>query len=633
MFHRLALAATVLLAVLIADRSPAQEPPGLADAVASGDLPPVQARLPEKPRQDVPQRDGWVEGRYGGSIKTLTRTGRDPRDLVLLGYARLMTWEPDAEGRYRLVPDILEKVDVEAGRVFTLHLRPGHRWSDGAPFTTEDFRFWWEDIADYQVLSPSGPPPALLADGHAPKVEVLDPLRIRYTWTVANSAFLPALAAAEPPFVYRPAHYLKQFHIRYQDPEALAQAAEEAGQPSWAALFERMDQPYRFANPDRPSLQPWVNTTKPPAERYIGKRNPYFHRVDTQGRQLPYLDEVIVERSQAKLIPAQAASGDVGLQARGLSAADFTLLKDAETRGRIKVRLWPIGRGAQLALYPNLNAADERWRNLLRKPKFRRALSLAIDREAINQALYQGLASAGGNTVLPVSPLACCDHRQRWASHDPELAGALLDDLGLLQIEPDAPRQGPDGEPLSFVVESGGADPLEVDVLTLIAEQWRAIGVEAVVRATGRQAFRQRVRSGETVMSIFYGLANGVATPEMSPAELAPTDDRQNNWPLWGRYHESGALEGLEPDLPEAKQLLQLYKTWNQAKDQKTKTEAWQDMLAIHAEQVFTIGLLAEVQQPIVSDARLRNLPDQGYYLFEPGAYLGAYRPDTFWLE
>lgn len=631
--QRVISAAIGLLTMVCASPVTAIEPPSLADAVAAGTLPPLAKRLPATPRRDLPDWDGWREGRYGGSIKTLTRTGRDPRDLVVLGYARLMTWEPDAKGGYHLVPDILEKVEVEAGRIFTLYLRPGHRWSDGAPFTAEDFRFWWEAVGTYQTLSPQGLPPALLAGGHAPTFEVLDETTLRFAWPVANSSFLPALAATEPPFIYRPAHYLRQFHLLHRESQALEAEAKIARQPTWAALFEQRDQPYRLSNPDRPTLQPWINTTAPPAERYVGKRNPYFHRVDAKGRQLPYIDSVIIERSQAKLIPAQAAAGETGLQARGLSSADFTLLKNAESRGQIKVRLWPIGRGSQLALYPNLNAADTRWQSILRRPAFRRALSLAIDREAINQALYQGLAAAGANTVLPASPLSCCDRRQRWASYDPDQANALLKAIGLLRVEPDGPRQGPDGETVTLIVESGGADPLEIDVLSLVVENWRAVGIEAVARPTGRQAFRQRVRSGETVMSIFYGLANGLATPNMSPAELAPTDDRQNNWPLWGRHHESGALEGEAPDLPEVQELLALYKTWNQAETQKTRMDVWERMLEIHADQVFTIGLLGEVRQPIVSDARLRNLPDQGYYLFEPGAYLGAYRPDTFWLE
>ena len=134
-------------------------------------------------------------------------------------------------------------------------------------------------------------------------------------------------------------------------------------------------------------------------------------------------------------------------------------------------------------------------------------------------------------------------------------------------------------------------------------------------------------------MSIFYGLANGIATPDMSPAELAPTSDRQNNWPLWGRYGESRGQSGEAPDLPEALRLVELYETWSEAADPDARRAAWQEMLTIHADQVFTIGLAGGVLQPVVADVRLRNVPEQAVYLYEPGAYFGITRPDTYWLD
>jgi len=611
----------------------AKEPPLLAAEVAAGRLPSMAERLPDNPRRDLPKREGWTAGRYGGEIRMLDRGGRDARAMVVFGYARLMTWQSGADGSYSLVPDILERVAVEEGRRFTLHLRAGHRWSDGAPFTTEDFRIWWEDIANDPALSPAGPPAELIAGGEPPKVEILDATRIRFSWPVPNARFLPALAATSPLFIYRPAHYLKAFHPRYDDRAALDAQAESEGQRDWAGLFLRRDEPFRFDNPERPSLQPWINRTAPPTERFVGHRNPYFHRVDANGRQLPYLDRIILERTQAKLIPAQAAAGEAGLQAIGLSLRDFTLLKEAEAAGEIRVTLWPIGRGSQLALYPNLNAQEPGLRALLRQAEFRRALSLAIDREEINRVVFGGLAQPGANSLLPQSPLFRPAYRRAWAQHDPAKANQLLDALGLDARDGDGYRRLADGSRLTLVVEAGDSDPAEVDLLQLVAENWQTIGVEALIRSTGRQAFRQRVQSGRTPISIFYGLANGIATPDMSPAELAPTSDRQNNWPLWGRHTQSRGRAGEAPDLPEVLRLLELYETWSEAAGPAERRAAWQEMLTIHADQVFSIGLAGGVLQPVVADARLRNVPEQAVYLYEPGAYFGIARPDTFWLD
>ena len=152
----------------------------------------------------------------------LAASSQDTRLLVVYGYARLVGYDRDLN----LVPDILSAVEVEDGRVFTLRLREGHRWSDGAPFTTEDFRYFWEDVANNEQLSPFGPPWELLVEGEPPVVEIIDPLTVRYSWSSPNPYFLPALAGARPLFIYRPAHYLRQFHEKYADPAELARKVE-----------------------------------------------------------------------------------------------------------------------------------------------------------------------------------------------------------------------------------------------------------------------------------------------------------------------------------------------------------------------------------------------------------------------
>ncbi|MEO3429266.1 ABC transporter substrate-binding protein [Pelagibius sp. CAU 1746] len=608
--------------------APAPEPPALRFGLAAGDLPPLAERLPAAPRRDLPEREDWRSGRYGGSLVMLARGGRDARDLALFGYARLVVWNEELE----LVPDILHDVQVQDEKVFTLTLREGHRWSDGTPFTTEDIRFWWEDVASNAEVSPRGLPPELLAGGQPPKVEVVDATQVRFSWPAPNPRFLPTLAAASPLFIYRPAHYLKRFHARHAPAEELNRQAAAIGLASWAELFRRKDRMFFFDNPELPTLQPWVNTSMPPAERFVARRNPYFHRVDGEGRQLPYIDEVILDRTEPRLIPAKTAAGEVGLQARGLTFQDGAVLKQAEKEGRLRLHLWPIGRGSQLALYPNLNAASPGWRDVLREARFRRALSLGIDRKELNQVLYQGTALPGANTLLPGSPLYKEDGRRAWAAYDPERANELLDSLGMIWKDPDGIRHLPDGRRAELVIETAEVDPAETDALELIKAQWAKIGIAVLVRSQPRQAARQRIGSGATLMSVFYGLANGLARPAMSPEELAPTSEKQNNWPLWGLHYESGGSAGEAPGLPAARRLLALFEDWRLATDQATRASIWQQMLEIHADQVFTIGLLGSVQQPVAADPRLRNLPDKADYLYEPGAYFGRYRMDTLWF-
>ena len=145
-------------------------------------------------------------------------------------------------------------------------------------------------------------------------------------------------------------------------------------------------------------------TTAPPAERFIGVRNPYFHRVDPRGQQLPYIDRFILHVIDGRLIPIKTGAGETDLQARHLAMKDYTFLKAGERRSRLRTLLWQEGRAAHLALYPNLNASDPVWRGLFRDQRFRHALALGLDRGAINQFLYFGLAAPANNTILPESP-------------------------------------------------------------------------------------------------------------------------------------------------------------------------------------------------------------------------------------
>lgn len=631
-----ALMAVALMAVTLtagAPRAAAASPqpvetPMLEPLVASGKLPPVADRLPEQPL--VVKMTGYKSlGRQGGNLRTLIGRPKDTKLLVVYGYARLVGYNENFE----LVPDILESVEVENDRVFTLKLRKGHKWSDGQPFTTEDFRYYWEDVANNKELSPTGPPVTMIVDGEAPKFEVLDEITVRYSWSKPNPFFLTALAQAAPLFIYRPAYYLKQFHVKYANPAELAKRVKKARMRNWAPLHNRVDNMYKANNPDLPTLQPWRIITRPPSNRFVAERNPFFHRIDTAGRQLPYIDRVMLFPTNSKLVPAKASAGETDLQARNLSFKDFTFLKQNEKRSNYTTYLWRTARGSQLALYPNLNARDPVWRALLRDVRFRRALSLGIDREAINQSLFFGLALEGNNTVLPESPLYKEDYRTKWATYDPDTANALLDEIGLTKRNSDDIRLMPDGRPLEIVVETAGEDTEQTDVLELIRDSWGEIGIKLFAKPSQRQVFRNRVFSGETVMAVWSGLENGLPTADMSPAELAPTTQMGLQWPKWGQYFETKGVAGAPPDLPEGKELADLNRQWRSAESREERKRIWQRMLEIHAEQQFTIGTVAGVQQPVVVANTLKNVPKDGVYNWEPGSHFGIYRPDTFWFD
>jgi peptide/nickel transport system substrate-binding protein len=604
------------------------EPPYFAEAVAAGTLPPVQERVPDPPLV-VEMDGGRTIGRHGGTLNILMARSKDVRQMVVYGYARLVRYGRD----YEITPDILQDIEIEDDRIFTLHLRPGHRWSDGAPFTTEDFRYWWEDVANNPKLSPSGPQIQLRIDGELPTVEIIDKTTIRFSWSRPNPKFLPALASASPLYIYRPAHYLKQFHARYADEATLNKLAKEKGQRNWAALHNKTDNQYKNDNMDLPSLQPWVNSTRMPAERFTFVRNPYFHRIDAEGRQLPYIDRVVMQVASAKIIPAKTGTGESDLQARYLRFDNYTFLKQNEERNGFRTLLWRNGKGSRMTLYPNLNAQDPVWRALFRDVRFRRALSLAIDRNEINQVIYYGLALAAQNTVLPQSPLFRENYQQAWTQFDLEQANRLLDEVGLTQRNSEGLRLLPDGRAAEIVIETAGESTEQTDILSFVRDSWRKIGIKLHSKPSQRDLVRNRTYSGESLMSIWEGLENGLPAADTIPEELAPTHQIQYQWPMWGQYIETGGRSGEPADMEEPKQLLALLDEWYKAGDRARREDIWHRMLAIWTDQLFTIGIVSGAMQPVVVSARLRNVPEDGMYTWDPGAHFGIYGPDTFWFD
>jgi len=626
--RRLAVAA-LLLAPLPAHVSPALawiETPSLEAAVAAGSLPPVRDRVPQKP-VIVRFAEGRSAGMHGGALNLLMASELDTRQMVVYGYARLVGYTPD----YRFEPDILESYDVLDGRIFTFRLRPGHKWSDGQPFTTEDFRYYFEDVAT--VEGTNDPLPIeMTVEGEAPRFEVLDALTVRYTWSKPNPSFLAALAAPRPLYLVRPAHYLKHFHAKYADPKRLEELVREASARNWQALHYNQGQQYRNQNPQLPSLDPWVLVTEPPAKRFVFRRNPYYHRVDEAGRQLPYIDEVRMNITSSKLIPIKSSSGETDLQARGLNFNNFTVLKQAETRYGYVTRLWTTAQGARWALYPNLNVADPEWRSLLRDARFRRALSLAIDRHEINQVIYYGLARETGNFVLPESPLYDKDFAGRWVRFDPAAANRLLDELGLTRRNAQGTRLMPGGTPLEITVISTTEESEPSDVLELIRDSWARIGIRLYSKPLTRELFRNGVFAGSVKMSMWSGLENGIPTPASGLQEIAPTTQQQLQWPKWGQYVETRGRAGEPPDVAAAQELFTLHQAWTNARSDAERTRLWHRALDIWSDQVFSIGLVSGVPQVVVANKRLRNVPAEGIYNWDPGAHFGIFRPDTFWL-
>ncbi len=605
------------------------ETPSLEARVATDELPPISDRLPSQPLVVDLAAKGRSFGQHGGQLRTMVSRTKDVRQMVATGYARLVGYDEN----YNLVPDILRDYEVIEGRKFTLHLRAGHKWSDGHPFTSADIEYWWRDVVQNNDLTPSGPSSFLLAEGKPPTVSFPDAQTVIFEWQAANPEFLQALAQARPPFIYRPAHYLKQFHKSYTEVDDMADMIAEKRAKSWAALHNKLDNMYKFNNHALPTLQPWMSAAPGSKSRFIFERNPYYHRVDTKGRQLPYLDAVEMTVVGSGLVAAKTNAGEVDLQARGLSFQDVSILKKGEVDGEsYYTRLWVNGFASQIAILPNLNVNDPVWRKVLRDVRVRRALSLGIDRRIINRALYFGMGREGGMTVLENSPFYSAENRSAWATFDPEEANRLLDEAGLSERDGSGIRLLPDGRPAWLIVETSGERQEVENALEIITDTWREIGIRLIVRPLSREILRNRVYSGVSMAAAWYGWDNGLPKEYTNPAFAAPLRQEFFAWPKWGQFFQTNGEAGEEPDMAAAKRLVELANAWRMTQDPTEQAEIWQEIVDIHAREVFAIGVVAGTPQPVVVSRRLRNVPENAVYAWDPGAYFGVLRPDEFYF-
>ena len=240
--------------------------------------------LPETPLVITPtDRPGQQGGTWnhalvgGGSLSMLVR---------YQGYEPMIRFNPEWTG---IEPNVAESVEAnDNSTAYTFHLRKGHRWSDGEPFTTEDIRFWYEDIFSNAEVALNTGQSFWQAGGAPGVIEIIDETTFKVSFKAPNGFFLQQLAWANQDQLTRcPAHYLKQFHKTYNpDADALAKAR---GMESWIGLFQQengLDQDnVFFTNSKRPTLNAWMFTKAPgeDTERAVAVRNPYYFKVDTAG--------------------------------------------------------------------------------------------------------------------------------------------------------------------------------------------------------------------------------------------------------------------------------------------------------------------------------------------------------------
>jgi len=225
------------------------------------------------------------------------------------------------------------------------------------------------------------------------------------------------------------------------------------------------------------------------------------------------------------------------------------------------------------------------------------------------------------------------EYATKWATFDPKLANKLLDEAGLNKRGPDGIRLLPGGRSAIIVVEFASEETEDSDALQLIGEFWKKVGIKLLFKPQTVNNFRLRVFSGEAIMTAYAGVVTAVPTIDTSPREFAPTMQGGLQWSRWGMFVQSNGKQGEKCDFQSVAQLLDLYHAWEKAKDGDARRKAWDQILTANADEVFSIGTVNGIRQPIVLGPKVRNVPKEGYHAWDPGGYIGLYQPDTFWIS
>ncbi|MGQ9632382.1 MAG: ABC transporter substrate-binding protein [bacterium] len=596
-----ALSLSLILAISPAEMK-YKEAPMLAEMVKAGKLPPVEERLPKEPLVLKPLEE---IGQYGG---TWRRAWLGPSDSP--GPDRI-TYDPilrfDREGK-DVIPGASKGWEfTEGGKVLTLYLREGMRWSDGAPFTADDVIFWYEDIILNDELTPSKPS-WFKVGGELGKVEKVDDYTIRLSFSQPYGILLEILAWNG--YIFAPKHYLKEFHPRYVPKGELEKLAKKSGYEFWHQLFTAKNN--WIQNPDLPTIRAWKPINPPTEPQWTMERNPYYWKVDTEGNQLPYIDRVVHNLVEnAEVINLKAMAGELDFQLRHLLVSNYTVFMENREKGDYRVLAWKSGFGADIALYPNLDyTGDPVLRDLINDRRFRIALSVAINREEINELVFLGLGEPRAATVPPQSPGYKEEFARMHAEYDPNKANKLLDEMGLAKRDAEGFRLRPDGKTLTLTIEVVPVFGPWVDVCELVKEHWEAVGIKTAVKTEERSLFYTRTHAGEQqVQAWSHGQ---VFRPLLNPFRLIPYSMDTPFAPLTGLWYQTRGKSGVEPkgDLRKA---IDLYERAKLTVDEGERNRLTEEMIRLSVENVWaigTVGLNPGVMSFGVAKNNFRNVPE-----------------------
>ncbi|MCR9218194.1 MAG: ABC transporter substrate-binding protein [bacterium] len=586
---------------------------GLPGIAFAQDLPPLEDRLPENPLVVTPhERPGQQGGTWemalvgGGSLSMLYR---------YQAYDPLLRWNADWSA---FEPNVAESFEVsEDSTTYTFTLRRGHKWSDGEPYTTEDIRFWYEDI----FLDPDAgltDEAHWYADGEVAKLEIVDDVTFRVVFPAPNGFFATKMAESNiDQLVRAPAHYLKQFHIKYN--ENANDLAAERGFDSWIALFQRehglTEDNVHFQNSNRPTLNAWVFTSAPGEDttRAVAVRNPYYFKVDNEGTQLPYFDGINYQMvSDPEVLLLKVLQGEIDVEnVYANTPTNKPVLFDGQESGDYRFYTLRETAANVMVFQLNLNHPDPEKNALFNNRDFREAMSIAVDRQALIDAVFVGQGAPAQPSIRPGDPLYNERLATQHTEYDPARANEILDGI-VPERDDDGFRLMSDGDRLTIIFEIDQVRTTFLDMFELALPMFREVGIDVQIRTMDRSLWEERVRNGrEFDASAHQFGSNGGIGAMLDPRYFVPFNSNSIYAPGWALYFSAPDNEAAIEPPEEIKAQQQLYRDLIATGDPERQNEIMAQILENAADQFLVFGVSLPPDGYGVVKNNVVNMPDE----------------------
>jgi len=546
----------------------------------------------------------WTPGKYGGILHTAHASANwSPDVFVMLDEPLLKA--PDL-GVDNTKGNVVSDFKIENNNQdFTFTIRKGLKWSTGDPVTTEDVRFTWEDIYSNDKLYPNGVPNqfrvGLAPDGAPGKLSIVDDFTFKISFPAPYGGFVRAMGIEGwngYTLIINPSKFLKQYHIKYTTLEKMKPDldANKLTNEWWNLFNAKRCQNWDMTNPrcvDYPGLYPWIGVKADQGILHF-KRNPYFFMVDTEGKQLPYIDEILsVQAADVEMVNVKVVSGDVDYLRESTALLKVPMYKEAETKANINTILLDMHVDSS-GLSLNQTFSDTNWQKATQDIRFRQAVSKAMNRKEMIDTLYYGYASLPAVTVGEAN-----------MNYDKAAAEKLLDDMGLKKGA-DGFRTYADGKPVTIIINHQAPAADIGPAAELAAQYLNAVGIKTTVKQLAGNDYSTKMAANEIQARVDWSHDQGWNN-DYTQGDVARAGS------MWDQWFNSRGKTGSEPPAW-AKQAYALdVSRWSSVSGSDEYNKLVEQGHQWERDNLPFINFVEGVKYPMIAKKNLKNMASAGY--------------------